>query len=150
VRQIETAKHLTHNHVSQGAAQYESPSFWKISAGRISCVSNCVAQNGRRTSPATNSKSLNLSEMLWTILPYDTLDSRIVAVAEAGYRSIELVHEFDRWAPSDFDHFNRRRAALGISVDAIALTQPGVANPSASDTFLRALDGHIATAELLD
>lgn len=99
---------------------------------------------------ATNSSPLNLSVMLWTILPHDTFDRRIAAVAEAGYRSIELVHEFDHWAPSDFDQFNRRRAALGISVDAIALTQPGVANPSASDAFLRGVEGHIATAELLD
>ena len=101
-------------------------------------------------SPTSDSPTLNLSVMLWTILPHEPFEQRVHAVAEAGYRYVELVNEFERWTTQDFDKFQRLFDALSISVDAICVTDPGVAIPSASGQFLRVLQERIATARTLN
>lgn len=94
--------------------------------------------------------SIGLSVMLWTILPHEAFDRRLAIVAEAGYRSIELVDEYEHWTSVDFARFAKRREELGLKVDAIALTEPGVANPGTASVFRQALDRRLATAAALD
>lgn len=100
--------------------------------------------------PTTTGASPNLSVMLWTILPNEQMARRVAAVAAAGYRSIELVNEFEHWTSADFGRFRQTCSALSVSVDAICVDRIGVANPATSADFLRELSDRIATAEMLE
>ena len=42
------------------------------------------------------------SVMLWTVYKNLPFEQRIEKVAEAGYHSVELVDEYEKWSPEDF------------------------------------------------
>jgi hypothetical protein len=67
--------------------------------------------------------------MLWRILSGQPYEQRVATIAEAGYRSVNLVREFDQWSTSEFERFARVRESRGISLDPICLSTPGCSNP---------------------
>jgi len=76
-----------------------------------------------------------LSVMLWTVdrdLPFLT---RVEKVADAGYRSVELVDEFLHWDDAEFRRVNARKHALGMTFDCVAAIAHGAADPATSDAF---------------
>lgn len=53
-----------------------------------------------------------LSVMLWTVFNNLPFEERLAKVAEAGYTNIELVGEYGKWAPADFEKANAARKNL--------------------------------------
>ena len=90
-----------------------------------------------------------LSVMLWTVFNGLPFEERLAKVLEAGYTNIELVGEYAKWAPADFDHANAARKKLGIRFDATAGLKNGVANPSQRDALVEELRQALVPMETL-
>ena len=91
-----------------------------------------------------------LSVMLWTVLPNLPFQQRLEKVAEAGYHSVELVEEYEKWLPDDFRSANRQKKRLSLKFDTIAAVKKGVANPREREAFLSELGRLIPVAEKLE
>ena len=91
-----------------------------------------------------------LSVMLWTIDRDAPFDERIEKVVEAGYNSVELVGEFDKWSDADFQHFRAKKQSLSLTVDACTLPIKGTVDPSKKEEFLSDLKKFLPTAEKLE
>ncbi|HEY2118985.1 MAG TPA: TIM barrel protein [Candidatus Acidoferrum sp.] len=76
------------------------------------------------------------SVMLWTVEPKLPFDERIAKVAEAGYRAVELVDEYDHWSKEEFAHAKTRLRSLGIVVDACSGIRSSICDPSQREAFL--------------
>jgi hydroxypyruvate isomerase len=83
-----------------------------------------------------------LSVMLWTVFQKLPIEERLDKIAEAGYRSVELVSEFTEWSDADFRKVNAKRRALGMIFDAMAgnggytSKSVGLTNPRERQGFL--------------
>ncbi len=77
-----------------------------------------------------------LSVMLWTVFEKLPFEERLEKVAEAGYRNVELVGEYEKWTEEDFRKANNKRRELGITFDTTAGLEHGVADPRARQAFL--------------
>jgi hydroxypyruvate isomerase len=91
-----------------------------------------------------------LSVMLWTIDRDAPFDERIEKVVEAGYNSVELVGEFNKWSDADFQHFRAKKQSLNLTVDACTLPVKGTVDPSKKEEFLSDLKKFLPTAEKLE
>jgi hydroxypyruvate isomerase len=77
-----------------------------------------------------------LSVMLWTVFRDLPFEQRLEKVAEAGYRNVELVGEYDKWTYADFERANAKRKELGITFDCTAGLKHGLCNPGDRDALL--------------
>jgi hydroxypyruvate isomerase len=77
--------------------------------------------------------------MLWTVFNDLPFEERLAKVVEAGYSNIELVGEYGKWGPAEFDRANAARKRLGIRFDATAGLKNGVANPAQRDALIEEL-----------
>ena len=91
-----------------------------------------------------------LSVMLWTVFRELPFDQRLEKVAQAGYKSVELVGEFSNWSNDDFTRFNAKKHALGMTFDATSGVRTGVADPSAGDKLLDDIKTMLATVDRLE
>jgi hydroxypyruvate isomerase len=80
-----------------------------------------------------------LSVMLWTVFNDLPFEERLAKVVEAGYTNIELVGEYNKWGPADFERANAARQKLGIRFDATAGLKNGVGNPAQRDALVEEL-----------
>jgi hydroxypyruvate isomerase len=71
----------------------------------------------------------NLSIMLWTVFTNLPFEQRLEKVAEAGFRNIELVGEYDKWTETEFKRANAKREELAITFDCTAGLKHGVSIP---------------------
>lgn len=76
------------------------------------------------------------SVMLWTIEPKLPFDQRIAKVAEAGYRAVELVNEYDHWSKEDFARARSRIRSLGMTIDACSGIGTSICDPPQREAFL--------------
>src|SRR5215469_12127201 len=87
-------------------------------------VSAFAAATGALPARGSDSSSASspfpLSVMLWTVFTNLPFEERLAKVAEAGYTNIELVGEYAKWTPADFERANAARKKLGIHFDATA------------------------------
>jgi hydroxypyruvate isomerase len=92
-----------------------------------------------------------LSVMLWTVFKGLPFDERLARVAEAGYKQIELVGEYNAqsWSQADFARANAARKRLGIRFDATAGLKNGIADPATRDAFLAELRQALVPMETL-
>jgi hydroxypyruvate isomerase len=90
-----------------------------------------------------------LSVMLWTVFNNLPFEERLAKVAEAGYTNIELVGEYGKWAPADFEKANATRKKLGIHFDATAGMKNGVGNPAQRDALMEELKQALVPMETL-
>jgi hydroxypyruvate isomerase len=74
--------------------------------------------------------------MLWTVFRDLPFEQRLEKVAEAGYRNVELVGEYEKWTDADFDRANAKRKELGITFDCTAGLKHGLCNPGDRDALL--------------
>ncbi len=88
--------------------------------------------------------------MLWTVFNGLPFEERLAKVAEAGYTNVELVGEYAKWTPADFDRANAARKRLGIHFDATAGLKNGVGNPAQHDALVEELRQALAPMETLD
>ena len=77
-----------------------------------------------------------LSVMLWTVFRDLPFEQRLEKVAEAGYRNVELVGEYEKWTDADFERANAKRKELGITFDCTAGLKHGLCNPADRDALL--------------
>jgi hydroxypyruvate isomerase len=80
-----------------------------------------------------------LSVMLWTVFTRLPFEQRLERVAEAGYRNVELVGEYDSWTEADFGRANAKRKELGVSFDCTAGLKHGVGTPDHRQPLLEEL-----------
>jgi hydroxypyruvate isomerase len=91
-----------------------------------------------------------LSVMLWTVFTKLPFEQRLERVAEAGYKYVELVGEYQKWSEDDFRKANAKRRELGISFDTTAGLAHGVGNPSERDAFLADLRKELPIMEKIE
>jgi hydroxypyruvate isomerase len=73
--------------------------------------------------------------MLWTVFRDLPFEQRLEKVAEAGYRNVELVGEYEKWTAAGFERANARRKELGITFDCTAGLKRGLCNPADRDAL---------------
>jgi hydroxypyruvate isomerase len=83
-----------------------------------------------------SSAPFKLSVMLWTVFTDLPFEQRLEKVAEAGYRNVELVAEYDKWTEADFRRANAKRKELGITFDCTAGLKHGVSVPDQREALL--------------
>jgi len=93
---------------------------------------------------------IKLSVMLWTILRDLPFEQRLQKVAEAGYSNVELVGEYARWTPDEFDRAIAARKKSGITFDATAGLKHGVCNPADREALLDDLREALVSMEKLE
>lgn len=91
-----------------------------------------------------------LSVMLWTVFERLPFEQRLEKVAEAGYRNVELVGEYQKWSEEDFRKANAKRRELGINFDTTAGLKHGVGDPRARQAFLADLRHELTTMEKIE
>jgi hydroxypyruvate isomerase len=96
------------------------------------------------------SASFKLSVMLWTVFTGLPFEQRLEKVAEAGYRNVELVGEYDKWTEEDFTRANAKRKELGMSFDCTAGLKHGVSVPDDRQVLLAELRHALPIMEKLD
>ena len=90
-----------------------------------------------------------LSVMLWTVFNDLPFEQRLDKIAQAGYTNVELVGEYAKWAPADFDNANAARKRLGITFDATAGLRHNLTNPADRDAFLAEFRAALTPMETL-
>src|SRR5438552_13734918 len=96
---------------------------------------------------ALSGAPFKLSVMLWTVFRDLPFERRLEKVAEAGYRNVELVGEYEKWSPADFDRANAKRKELGVSFDATAGLKHSLCNPGQRDALLAELRAALVPME---
>lgn len=91
-----------------------------------------------------------LSVMLWTVFTNLPFEQRLEKIAEAGYKSVELVGEYDSWTDADFRRANAKRKELGINFDCTAGLKHGVSVPDHRLPLLDELRRALAIMEQID
>src|SRR5271165_7219396 len=114
-----------------------------LGSGRLAAA-DVPASSGELTAAP-----FRLSVMLWTVFRDLPFEQRLEKVASAGYTNVELVGEYAKWTPADFDRANAARKRLGISFDATAGLPHGIAIPADRDAFLAELREALTPMETL-
>jgi hydroxypyruvate isomerase len=89
------------------------------------------------------------SVMMWALNKQGSFEQNLERVAEAGYRHVELVGEFEKWSEEDWRRILARMQALKITVDATSGVKAGFADPSGGDAFLAELKAFIPAVQRL-
>ncbi len=91
-----------------------------------------------------------LSVMLWTVFTDLPFEQRLEKVAQAGYKNVELVGEYDSWTEADFGRANTKRKELGINFDCTAGLKHGVSVPDDRQFLLDELRHALPIMEKID
>jgi hydroxypyruvate isomerase len=110
-----------------------------IAASAFAAASPALPAVAAAPTDASAATAFPLSVMLWTVFNDLPFEERLAKVVEAGYTNIELVGEYAKWGPADFDRANAARKRLGIRFDATAGLKNGVANPAQRDALMAEL-----------
>ncbi len=114
-----------------------------LSPGRV--VAGALAENSGELIPSP----FRLSVMLWTVFRDLPFEQRLEKVAEAGYRNVELVGEYEKWTDADYKRAIAKRNELGIHFDCTAGLKHGLCNPAERDALLAEVRGTIPIMEKL-
>ena len=101
-------------------------------------------------SDAASGAPFKVSIMLWTVFTDLPFEQRLEKVAEAGYRNVELVGEYEKWTQSDFYRANTARKALGITFDCTAGLKHGISVPDHREPLLAELRSVLPIMEQLE
>ena len=114
-------------------------------------VSNLVGEEPRlAANPGETGAPFKLSVMLWTVFTHLPFEQRLEKVAEAGYRNVELVGEYQEWTDADFRRVNAKRKQLGINFDCTAGLKHGVSIPDHRQPLLDELRHVLPIMEQID
>jgi len=78
---------------------------------------------------------VRFSFMLWALEKQALFDRCVEWVAEAGYRGVELVGEFQSWSPAEGAATMARMRSLGMVFDAMSGVKAGFAVPEQTEAF---------------
>jgi hydroxypyruvate isomerase len=95
-----------------------------------------VGASMKQSAIAAPEPALNISVMLWTVFRKLPFEERLQKVAEAGYRNVELVGEYQKWSEPEFASAIAKRKELGITFDMTAGLHHGVGNPADRDSLV--------------
>jgi hydroxypyruvate isomerase len=105
---------------------------------------------GRSNENEISRAPFKLSVMLWTVFTDLPFEQRLEKVAEARYNNVELVGEYKKWTPSDFQRANAKRKELGITFDCTAGLKHGVSDPADREALLAELRHELPIMEQID
>jgi hydroxypyruvate isomerase len=91
-----------------------------------------------------------LSVMLWTVFKNLPFEQRLEKVAQAGYKNVELVGEYQHWSEADFKRANSKRNELGITFDVTAGLKHGAGNPNEQEALLADVRRELPIMEKID
>ncbi len=91
-----------------------------------------------------------LSVMLWTVFNRLPFEARLEKIAEASYRAVELVGEYEKWSEEDFRKAASKRRELGITFDTTAGLAHSVGNPAERAAFLADLRKELKIMEKIE
>ncbi|MGI9072176.1 MAG: hydroxypyruvate isomerase family protein [Bryobacteraceae bacterium] len=91
-----------------------------------------------------------LSVMLWTVFNKLPFEERLEKVAQAGYKNVELVGEYEHWSEKDFKRANSKRKELGIAFDTTAGLKHGVGDPKDRKALLADVRHELLIMENID
>jgi hydroxypyruvate isomerase len=100
--------------------------------------------------PTPTEAPFQLSVMLWTVFRDLPFEQRLAKVAEAGYRNVELVGEYEDWKPQDYDRANAARKRLGIRFDCTAGLKHSLCNPAERDALVQEFKQTLPIMQKLD
>jgi hydroxypyruvate isomerase len=109
-----------------------------------------ASANSAGEAPDPGKVPYKLSVMLWTVFRNLPFDQRLEKVAEAGYKNVELVGEYEKWTSDDFLRFNAKRKQLGITFDCTAGLKHSLTNPAERDALLGDMRNTLGIMEKLD
>ncbi len=121
-----------------------------IAASAFAAGSPALPGVARAQSSQAGSAPFSLSVMLWTVFNGLPFEERLAKVVEAGYTNVELVGEYAKWGPADFERANAARKKLGIQFDTTAGLKNGVGNPAQRDALVEELRQALVPMETLD
>jgi hydroxypyruvate isomerase len=111
----------------------------------------CAAENLAALSSADfMAMPFKLSVMLWTVFRNLPFEQRLEKVAEAGYKNVELVGEYEKWTDADFERANAKRKELGISFDCTAGLKHGLCNPAEREALVAEVSRTLPIMERID
>ena len=87
-------------------------------------------------SPVQSPAVPSFSVMIWTLTRNNTFEQALDICAQAGYHQVELVGEFKKWSDNDYTRILARLKTLGITIDSVAGTSKGFADPNGGDAFI--------------
>ena len=122
---------------------FAASAFAAAALPAVSAHARSASASGEASAP------FGLSVMLWTVFNDLPFEQRLAKVAEAGYTNIELVGEYSKWSPADFDRAKAASKKLGIHFDATAGLKNGVANPAQHDALVEELRQALVPMETL-
>jgi len=105
--------------------------------------------SGNHTDEAPDAP-FKLSVMLWTVFNDLPFEQRLEKIAEAGYRNVELVGEYEKWSDADFNRVIGKRKELGITFDCTAGLKHGVSNPGDRQALLTELRRALTIMERIE
>jgi hydroxypyruvate isomerase len=128
--------------------------FAGLFATSLTLPSLALDARAQRPSPApqaagSRDPAFKTSIMMWTLNKNGTFEQNLERIAQAGYNQLELVTEYKSWSEADTVRILARMKALGITVDAMAGTTLGFADPAGGDAFLAELKTLIPIAQRL-
>ena len=121
-----------------------------LAASAFAAASPALPGVARAESSGAGTAPFSLSVMLWTVFTGLPFEERLAKVVEAGYTNIELVGEYAKWGPADFDRANAARKKLGVHFDATAGLKNGVGNPAQRDPLMQELRQALVPMETLE
>lgn len=116
-------------------------------AGAVACFTTATKAGSLLTQ--TSADGRNFSVMLWTLNDSGSLDQNLERIAQAGYRHVELVGEYQHWSEQDWTRILAKLEALQLSVDALSGLSSGFADPNGTGAFLLSLKNVIPAAKRL-
>jgi len=113
-------------------------------------VAASVDRHAAFAAPADSRAPYDLSVMLWTIERDQPFTERLEKVAQAGYKNVELVGEYQKWSESDFQAAIAKSKELGITFDCTAGLKHSLCNPAERDALLENLKRELPIMERLN
>jgi hydroxypyruvate isomerase len=132
------------NRTLAGAALGAALEPAKATAGTI------VSPGGEAGAP------FKFSVMLWTIYQDRPFVERLEKVAEAGFHSVELVNEFEKWTDEDYRKALGRKQSLGLAFDTLVANRDDrvrpvtLVNPDHREGFLADVRRSLKIAQRLE
>ncbi len=100
--------------------------------------------------------AIKFSVMLWTVFRELPFEERLEKMAQAGYRSVELVNEFEKWTDGDYQKALNKKKSLRLGFDTL-VANPDYAkrpvtlvSPAHREGFLAGVRGSLKVAERLE
>jgi len=121
-----------------------------LAASAFAAASPALSTPARADSASSGADTpFPLSVMLWTVFRDLPFEERLAKVVDAGYTNVELVGEYAKWGPADFDRANTARKRLGIHFDVTAGLKNAAGNPAQRDALVDELRQALVPMETL-